>query len=97
MAKRRPHQVSQADVDSLADKLAAFSATLTPAEQHVLHAVVQRARANGQDVQGFWEIKILEGPSLPPTGTDIRPAPLFEIPEIIREIGRDITRTPRVS
>lgn len=44
---------SEADVQSLGQKLAGFSRTLTLSEQRVLTELLQHAMSEGCDVQGF--------------------------------------------
>lgn len=46
-------QFSEADVQSLGQKLAEFSHTLTPGEQITLTRMLQQAMPDGSDVQGF--------------------------------------------
>ncbi len=46
-------QFSENDVQSLGQKLAAFSQALTPGEWSVLTGILQRAMPEGGDVQGF--------------------------------------------
>lgn len=46
-------QFSEADVQSLGQKLAEFSQNLTPGEQIVLIRMLQQAMPEGSDVQGF--------------------------------------------
>ena len=46
-------QFSETDVQSLGQKLAAFSQTLTPGEWSILTGILQRAMPGGGDVQGF--------------------------------------------
>ncbi|HET9017020.1 MAG TPA: hypothetical protein VFN57_15570 [Thermomicrobiaceae bacterium] len=53
MTTNWPAQVSEADAHSLTEKLAAFSASLTPGERHALtQAMSQRVSQQG-DVQGY--------------------------------------------
>jgi hypothetical protein len=53
MADQQAHQFSEADVQSLGNKLAAFSQALTAGEQAVLTGILQQAMPEGSDVQGF--------------------------------------------
>ncbi len=53
MADQPTPQFSEADVQSLGQKLAEFSQTLTPGEQAVLTDILQHAMPEGSDVQGF--------------------------------------------
>ena len=53
MADQQAHQFSEADVQSLGNKLAEFSQALTPGEQAVLTGILQQAMPEGSDVQGF--------------------------------------------
>jgi hypothetical protein len=45
--------ISDADVQSLAQKLTQFNQTLTPGEQAALAAVVLRGTPQAEDVEGF--------------------------------------------
>jgi len=45
--------ITQADVQSLADKLAQFTQSLTPGEQAALAAVIMRGAPQSEDVQGY--------------------------------------------
>jgi hypothetical protein len=47
--------ISEADVQSLAQKLTQFTQTLTPGEQAALAAVVLRGTPQGEDVEGFFD------------------------------------------
>lgn len=53
MTDQEAPQFSEADVQSLGQKLAEFSRTLTSGEQAVLTGILQRAMPEGSDVQGF--------------------------------------------
>jgi hypothetical protein len=53
MADQQAHQFSEADVQSLGNKLAEFSQALTPGEQAVLTGILQQAMPEGSDVEGF--------------------------------------------
>jgi len=53
MADQQAQQFSEADVQSLGNKLAEFSQALTPGEQAVLTGILQQAMPEGSDVQGF--------------------------------------------
>jgi hypothetical protein len=53
MADQATPPFSETDVQSLGQKLADFSQTLTPGEQAVLSGVLQQAMPHGGDVQGF--------------------------------------------
>ena len=46
-------QISENDVESLGEKLEAFSQTLTPGEQAALIEVLERATPQEGDVQGY--------------------------------------------
>lgn len=45
--------VSQADIESLGQKLEQFSQTLTPGERAALIEVLERARSRNEDVRGY--------------------------------------------
>jgi len=45
--------ISDADVQSLAEKMTQFNQTLTPGEQAALAAVVLRGTPQAEDVEGF--------------------------------------------
>ena len=53
MADQQTLRIDEAAVRTLADKLAAFSTTLDPAEAAALALLVQRPTADGDDVQGY--------------------------------------------
>jgi len=53
VADQQGVRFSEADVQSLGQKLAEFSRTLTPSEQRVLTELLQHAMPEGSDVQGF--------------------------------------------
>lgn len=53
MADQQVARFSEADVQSLGQKLAEFSRTLTPGEQRALTELLRQAIPEGSDVQGF--------------------------------------------
>jgi len=54
MADQQTPQISDADIESLAQKLEHFNQSLTPGEQAALAEVFERAMPEGEDdVQGF--------------------------------------------
>ena len=53
MADQPTDPFSETDVQSLGQKLADFSQTLTPGEQAVLTELLQQAMPHGDDVRGF--------------------------------------------
>ena len=53
--------ISDADVQSLAQKLTQFNQTLTPGEQAALAAVVLRGTPQSEDVEGFFDRRPNEG------------------------------------
>ena len=52
---------SDADVQSLAQKLTQFKETLTQGEQAAMAAVIQRGMPQGEDVEGFFDRRPNEG------------------------------------
>ena len=53
MADQQTPEITEADVQSLAQKLAQFNKTLTPGEFAALAAVVVSGMPQAEDVQGF--------------------------------------------
>ncbi len=53
MAEQQTPEISEADVQSLAHKLAQFNQTLTPGELAALAAVVVSGMPQTEDVQGY--------------------------------------------
>jgi hypothetical protein len=53
MADQQTPEISEAEVDSLAEKLEQFNQTLTQGEQAALAEVIQHALPQDEDVEGF--------------------------------------------
>ncbi len=59
MADQQTPQISDADIESLAQKLEHFNQSLTPGEQAALAEVFERAMPEGEDdVQGFGRMQV---------------------------------------
>ncbi len=61
MADQPTPKFSEADVQSLAQKLTQFTQTLMPGEQAAMAAVVLRGTSHAKDVEGFFDRRPGEG------------------------------------
>lgn len=68
MAEQQTPEISEADVQSLAQKLAQFNQTLTPGELAALAAVVVSGMPQTEDVQGYGRFSQAGGQA--PLGVD---------------------------
>jgi hypothetical protein len=53
MVDETANRATETDAHTLVDKLQAFEATLSPAEQTLLHAALRRAAGVDEDRQGY--------------------------------------------